>query len=118
MKSIPMQHGDDFVGGPEEEEEESLKICQNGIFETQLGHFEEGERWVGEAKKEGELKMFKEEEESSLMEVEKEEVEKEEMEKVEEMKVEKMFADSCVQTGPPSFRMVRFKQEPTGAGSR
>ena len=24
----------------------------------------------------------------------------------------KRFADSCAQTGPPSFRMVRFKQGP------
>ena len=102
----PMHHGEDFVGGPEEKKE-GFKICQNNIFETQLGHSEEGERWVGEAKEEGELKM-EEGEESKLEEVEKEEVEK----------VEKMFADSCVQTGPPSFRMVRFKQESAGPGSR
>ena len=59
---------------------------------------------------------------------EKEEVDKEISGNKEEEKLEgheeeknsdkkKVFADSCVQTGPPAFRMVRFKQE-TGNGIR
>merc|ERR1719507_1462093 len=56
------------------------------------------------------------EEKSKVEEGEVEKVE-EEVEK-EEVKEEKMFADSCVQTGPPSFRMVRFKQESAGPAIR
>ena len=100
----PMLYGEDFEGEPETKEGSGLKICQNGSFETQLGHSDGG---VGE--------MREEESKVEGGEVEKEEVEKEEVEKKEvekeKVKEEKMFADSCVQTGPPSFRMVRFKQE-------
>ena len=95
----PMHHGKDFEGGSGKEEEGGLKICQNGSFE-------EGERGAGEMK----------EEKSKVEEGEVEKVE-EEVEK-EEVKEEKMFADSCVQTGPPSFRMVRFKQESAGPAIR
>ena len=115
--SNPMQAGKDFEGGPsgEEDEEpgESLKMCLKGSFESQLGsrncHSEEGAGRVG---KEGEMKMLKEEE--SKVEKEEEMTVKEEKEEKEAVKEEKMFADSCVQTGPPSFRMVRFKQEAAG----
>ena len=102
----PMHHGKDFKGGSGKEEEGGLKICQNGSFETQLGPSEEGERGAGEMK----------EEKSKVEEGEVEKVE-EEVEK-KEVKEEKMFADSCVQTGPPSFRMVRFKQESAGPAIR
>ena len=98
----PMHHGKDFEGGSGKEEEGGLKICQNGSFETQLGPSEEGVRGAGEMK----------EEKSKVEEGEVEKVEKE------EVKEEKMFADSCVQTGPPSFRMVRFKQESAGPSIR
>ena len=142
--SNPMHNGSDFEGGPQEKQEEGdgSKMCLNDRFKTELGcrndHPEEVERGDGKAKKEAKEKEEEEESEAEGGEVEKKEKEemieeeeekeqlmkreeeekeemvmKEEMEK-EEMKTEKMFADSCVQTGPPSFRMVRFKQEPAG----
>ena len=112
--SNPMHNGTDFEGGPQEKKEEGddSKMCLNDSFETELvcryDHPEEGERGVEKAKKE----KGKEESKVEEGEVDKDEMKKEEEE--EEMKEEKMFADSCVQTGPPSFRMVRFKQEPAG----
>ena len=117
--SNPMHNGKDFEGRAQKEKEEGdgSRMCLNDSFETELGcrhdHPEEGGRGVGKAKKEA---KEKEEEESKVEEgkVDKEEMKKEEEEEEEEMKEEKMFADSCVQTGPPSFRMVRFKQEPAG----
>ena len=115
--SNPMHNGTDFEGRPQEKKEEGddSKMCLNDSFETELGcrndHPEEGERGVEKAKKEAHEKG-KEESKVEEGEVDKEEMKKEEEE--EEMKEEKMFADSCVQTGPPSFRMVRFKQEPAG----
>ena len=128
--SNPMQEGGrNFEGGGGsggEQSGDSLKMCLKGSFETQLGsrngHSEEGTGRVG---KEGEMKMLKKmkEEESNVgkeeemkekEEMKEEMVEKGEMKEKEDMKEEKMFADSCVQTGPPSFRMVRFKQEAAG----
>ena len=112
----PMLCGEDFEGEPEKEEGSGLKICQNGSFETQLGHSEGG---VGEMREE---EMREAESKMDRGEVENQEVEKDEVEKkevvMEKVKEEKMFADSCVQTGPPSFRMVRFKQEAAGPGIR
>ena len=130
--SNPMQEGGrNFEGGGGsggEQSGDSLKMCLKGSFETQLGsrngHSEEetgrvgkeGEMKISKEMKEQESNVGKEEEMKEKDEMKEEMVEnlKGEMKEKEDMKEEKMFADSCVQTGPPSFRMVRFKQEAAG----
>ena len=123
--SNPMYNGKGFEDAPEEEEEgDDVKICLNGSLKSQILHknnhsdSEEGEREVEKATTEVGVTMInelegKEEEEEEKKEMEGEdEVMKDKEE--EDRRGEKMFADSCLQTGPPAFRMVRFKQEPSG----
>ena len=116
--SNPMYNGKGFEETPEEEEEgDDVKICLNVSLHRNY-HSEEGERELEKATTEvgvttiNELEGKEEEgEEKKEMEGE-DEVMKDKEE--EERRGEKMFADSCLQTGPPAFRMVRFKQEPSG----
>ena len=84
-----------------------VALSDDNVQDDQLKMESEGVKMFGiRMGREGEKKEVDKE---SLGNKEDEKLEEHEEEKDSDKK--KVFADSCVQTGPPAFRMVRFKQE-------